>query len=345
MHNNNEQPRDKNLPLVITAHIVCWICFLSIPAFFNPRLFGKGPLSLIQDIFEPPRLINAAYLVILFYANTYFTIPHLYFRHKYVPWLLTIMASILVFALINNSMAPPPQRSFGGPGGPPHFPSMVSSFHLFMLIIVYAFSFITCLYRQYHKIKEDGLNTRISFLTAQVNPHFLFNTLNSIHSLALQKSDKTSDAIVMLSGIMRYSFNEGSWEKAELSKELNYITGYLALQQLRITDEVTVKITINNQQTGQTIVPFLLIPFVENAFKYGTNGEDPSEIEIVISADNNKLHLLVVNDIVPTRDRGHSTGIGIKTTRQRLHMLYPDHHKLEITTSDNKFTVQLHLDL
>lgn len=315
--------------------------FLSIPAFFNPRRMGEGPTKFLWDLLEPARFSNSIFQVVLFYTNIYLIIPLLYFRHKYIAFIASILASLCVFAIINYP-APPPLHGNGGP-----MPSMPlgNSFNIFMLIIVYVCSFLICLYQQYHTIKEDRLNTRLSFLTAQVNPHFLFNTLNSIHSLSLVKSDKTSDAIVKLSGIMRYAFNEGSQVTVELSKEIGYITSYVELQKLRLTDEVTVSMRISNNSPGLWIVPFLLIPFVENAFKHGVNGEDDAEIDIRIDVYDKSIELYVANDIVHTRNRENSTGVGISTTRQRLQLLYPNRHSLAISTNQNKFVVQLHLDL
>lgn len=337
--NFQELTQRKKRLWIFSSHLILWAVFLSIPTFFNSLRFGQGPSKYLWDLLEPPRFFNALYLVVLFYLNTRIIIPQLYFRHKYLLLAAYVLLTCVAFYIINYLVAPPEVVIL------PTFTPLGNSFNLFMFIIVYSFSFIYCLYRQYLKVNEDRLNTRISFLTAQVNPHFLFNTLNSIHSLSLIKSDKTSDAIVRLSGIMRYAFNEGSQITVELGKEIAYITSYVTLQKLRLTEETTVNLKVSNLDSNLWIVPFLLIPFVENAFKYGTNGEDESQIDIDIDINGRAIDMQVVNDIVPTRDREHSTGIGINTTRQRLQLLYPDRHMLTIKSEQNKFIVQLHLDL
>ncbi len=323
----------------VLIHIIFWCIFLSIPTVFNPRRFGQGAHKYIYDILELPRMANAILLIALFYFNTSVAIPRFYFKHRHIYLGTSIVLSVGIFYFVNYFTAPPEVRHL------PTYTPIGNSFNLFMFLIVYAVSFTQCLYQQYHRIKEDRLNTRISFLTAQINPHFLFNTLNSIHSLSLVKSELVSDSIIRLSGIMRYSIGEGGRSKVEVGKEIGYIKDYMELQKLRLTEEVAVSLIVEDQFPHLEIAPFLLIPFVENAFKHGVNGEDDSEILIYIQTNQQSVDLLVQNTIVPTRSRPHGMGLGIETTKQRLMLLYPQRHKLTVGQSDNKFTVKLLLDL
>lgn len=329
----------KRNALTISVHAIFWLVFLSIPTFFNSRRFGTGLSKFVLDLLEPPRFANGLFFISVFYINTQFIIPRFYFKHKYIQLVLCLIATFCSFYLLNDLLTPAEVRVL------PSFTPLGNSFNLFMFIITYAFSFIICLYQQYLRVKEDRLNTKISFLTAQINPHFLFNSLNSIHALSLVKSDKVSDAIVKLSGIMRYSISEGNQTKVELSKETNYISNYIELQKLRLTDEVIVLVKLNIERPGLWIAPFLLIPFIENAFKHGVCSDVESEIEIKIDVHEYSMDLFVCNDIVPTRNREQGTGLGIKTTEQRLKLLYANRHLLNIENNGKKFIVKLHLEL
>lgn len=330
--------KKRNAVLLYIAHIMFWAIFLSIPAIFNPRLSGLGISRFVVDMAAPPRYINALLLIIVFYFNSYVAIPRFYFTHRYLVLTSIVLASFVLFFLINYMMVPPEFLHS------PNFPVLGNSFNLFMFIMTYAFSFIICLYQQYHKIKEEELITKISFLTAQINPHFLFNTLNSIYSLSLAKSDKTPDAIVKLSGMMRYSVSEGSRAHVALTKEIEYIKSYVALQQLRLTEEVTVDFTVSGDPDNIYIPPFLLISFIENAFKHGVNGEEPSTIAISIQVGADSLRMDVRNPKVYIRpDREAGMGLGIATTRQRLELLYPGKHLLAIKNEERAFDVSLQI--
>jgi hypothetical protein len=345
VHSSNDHQRisgtageKKNTIKLVLIHLVCWAVFLSIPTIFNPRPLGTGVSKFVLDLLIPFRLANAIFLIAVFYFNTAVGIPCLYFRQKYLGLGASILVFFSCFYLINDTLQLPEFRTRPG------FHSLGPSFNLFMLLMVYAMSFIICLYKQYQKVKEERLNARIAFLTAQINPHFLFNTLNSIYSLSLTKSDIAPDAIVKLSGIMRYSVTEGSQNNVALSQEVNYINNYIELQKLRLTDEAAVNLEITGEPGDIKVAPFLLIPFVENAFKHAVNGEDNTEIKIAIEIKDS-LHMTVSNSKVTTRDRETGTGLGINTTRQRLELLYPGRHSLAINDETNTFTVSLRVDL
>jgi len=190
------------------------------------------------------------------------------------------------------------------------------------------------------------LQTEISFLKAQINPHFLFNTLNSIYSLSISKSDAAPDAVVKLSNMMRYSVSEANQNFVSLSKEIEYISNYIELQRLRVTDKIKINYEISGDVEGKQIAPFLLIPFVENAFKHGVNSEEDSDIGIKIDIGSDGLLLKVANKKV-TVHIGKDTGIGlgIETTRKRLRLLYPGRHKLDITDNNDSFRILLQIDL
>jgi Histidine kinase len=336
-----DTPFDRKMKVAM-LHIACWFIFLMLPAIFKPHMYGEGySLSFfINDILIPPRWTNALLLIIVFYFNYRYTIPKLYFRKRYWLFLVSFVVAFSCFTLLNASMMPPDVRSHPTGG----FEALGNSFNFFMFLIVYAASFALCIYEQWQRTKEEMYSARLSFLKAQINPHFLFNTLNSIYSLALTKSDKTPGAIIRLSGMMRYSVTEAIYDHVDLTKEVEYIRNYVELQQLRLPENAQLDLTVDGIAEGKKIVPLLLIPIIENAFKYGVNPEEDTKIRITIQIEDDMLKLHVVNrKVFVKKENVEQTGIGLSTTRQRLKMLYPGKHTLTITDNMDDFSISLHI--
>lgn len=219
-------------------------------------------------------------------------------------------------------------------------------YNLFMLIIVLVLSFSLRIYGQMRKLNDEKLSTEIAFLKAQINPHFLFNTLNSIYSLTLSNSEAAPEAVVKLSGIMRYAISDTAKELVALEREITYISNYVDLQRLRTGGKVKIDCEIKGNAAGKQIAPFILIPFVENAFKYGVNPEEESDIQVNIWMDKKKVMMGVHNKKVFIRkDKESGTGLGINTTIQRLGLVYPGKHSLTIDDNEKNFNVSLEITL
>jgi sensor histidine kinase YesM len=197
---------------------------------------------------------------------------------------------------------------------------------------------------QWKRTRKEKLQAELSYLKAQINPHFLFNTLNSIYALAIDKSDHTATAVVKLSGMMRYVLSEAHRDLVSLQKELEYISGYIELQRLRLDDSVQLHFAITGEVRDLRIAPLILIPFVENAFKYGVNPEEDSNISIGIDITGDELHLSVLNHKV-TVQPAEESGLGISNTRHRLSLLYPGQHDLHISDTPESFFVSLNMKL
>lgn len=227
-------------------HVVIWLLFLSLPALFKPHGEHLALTDFIDDLFQLPRLINSIYLVLVFYINYKLLIPRLFFRKRIGYFISTIVIALGLLMVINAYLIPHSiveganssavlydRYEHGIP-----FLILGPDFNLFMFICVYFFAFALSSYDQWKRTVEGKLHTEIAFLKAQINPHFLFNTLNSIYSLALVKSDDTADAVVKLSAIMRYSLKESQKQYVNLAEEISYISNYTELQKLRLTDSV-----------------------------------------------------------------------------------------------------------
>ena len=192
------------------------------------------------------------------------------------------------------------------------------------------------------EIENEKLATELSFLKSQINPHFLFNTLNNIYSLALVKSEATADAVLKLSSIMRYVLSETKHDTVPLDKEIQFIRHYIELQKVRLTDKVTIEFNVEGETEGKQIAPLILIPFVENAFKYGVSTKETSKLLFEVKAKADSISFTAQNDMI-SHDSGNenNTGIGLKNTKRRLELLYPDAHKLTVTEENKQFIVNL----
>jgi len=187
----------------------------------------------------------------------------------------------------------------------------------------------------------------LALLRSQVNPHFLFNTLNNIYSLVYKKSEDAPEAVMKMSSIMRYMLYDATTDHVLLEKEIDYLKSFIDLEKLRIRHQNFVEMTIEGNVEGHTIAPMLLIPFVENAFKHGSRTMPNPGITINLEATSDKIIFRVVNYI---RKNGHSTtdqtgGIGLNNIRRRLNLLYPGKHILNITTDHDQYSVHLTLSI
>lgn len=209
-------------------------------------------------------------------------------------------------------------------------------------LLVGSLSFLLRVNQRLGSMESEKLKTEVSYLKAQINPHFLFNTLNSLYALTLEKSDAAPNAILKLSGMMRYVVTESSRERVALQNELDYIRNYISLQELRMDEATDFRLEITGDTAGKIISPLILIPFIENAFKYGLNPEKKSVIYIGITTSANELTLIVKNNKVNTSlPPEEVSGRGLENTQMRLDYLYPDKHSLTITEDKDTFEVKL----
>ncbi len=193
-------------------------------------------------------------------------------------------------------------------------------------------------------LESEKKEMELQFLKSQLNPHFLFNSLNNIYSLAYQKSDKTADAILKLSEIMRYMIYESNDSWVSLSKEIEYVQSFIELQKLRFKDGAAVEFTMNGEIDNQQIVPLILISFVENAFKHGVANDPKNPIKINIIANQKILHFSITNK-KNKYNKDEMGGVGLNNVERRLQLLYPDRYKLNIVNSATHYTSELMLDI
>lgn len=326
----------------VVVHILIWLSFLTLVLLqsyqLNTEISERILLGTVLNIF-------------IFYINYSFLVPKfllkkrapLYFAFVVILMLITVLIIKTVLPIENFQI---PTRE-GGTFGP------LKS--LFPIIFSSAFIITGTALRMYEEwilnvqnkkeIEAKQNVTKLESLKNQLNPHFLFNSLNSIYSLANKKSNEAPEAIITLSELMRYMLYRTNEKLVPLQQELNYIENYIKLQRLRIANDANVKINIRGNVNTQQISPLLFISFIENAFKYGTDFKGNMEVKIVISVNENELHFECSNIIGSKNSSQEDSGIGLSNTKKRLNLLYPQRHTLIIKEENNRFIVDLKLKL
>ncbi|MDQ2863052.1 MAG: histidine kinase, partial [Bacteroidota bacterium] len=189
--------------------------------------------------------------------------------------------------------------------------------------------------------------TELALLRSQVSPHFMFNVLNNMVSLARKHSDQLEPSLIKLSSLMRYMLYETGEEKVSLENETEYLNSYIDLQKQRFGKKVALNVNMLSADRPYEIEPMLLIPFVENAFKHGTGLIEDAQINITLKAEKNSLCFSVANkfDEKSEEIKDKASGIGLANVRRRLQLLYPSKHKLDITKDNHYFSTRLTINL
>ncbi|RQO30200.1 hypothetical protein DBR32_11505 [Taibaiella sp. KBW10] len=333
----------------ILFHILGCAGFLLMPVLSSPD-FNTG-----QNLFTIKPFLNIfsrqLLLLLFFYVNYYWFLPKLFFNEKKALYfLISALCFIVIFKAPDLFFSNGRSGRFGGmppPNNPmrqsrrlPRMMILLFEGGIVQFLLLYFSSFLLKINNRLDIIRHEKVTAELSYLKAQINPHFLFNTLNSLYALTLEKSNEAPEAVLKLSGIMRYVVSESMNDYVSLKKEVDYIKDYIALQQLRLSDNVRLHFDIKGSLEDKRISPMVLIPFIENAFKYGVNPDVDSIISIQLQCGVQELQLRVENKIVNTNIKeSDKTETGIENARKRLAFLYPNKHKLHIAMTDNELYI------
>lgn len=337
----------------ISIHLLGCILFLSIPVIFSP---DNNDLVTIFSVTPFQReFLSSVLLLLFFYINYYVLMPQFYVTKQFFYFSIWVIVGFLVITFLPSLLIvghqPPPNAPTFDHNPPPRPPRGMSvlfflQHHVLEFLIVFIFSMLLHIRERLKKTETEKANAELQYLKAQINPHFLFNTLNSIYSLAIIKSDKTANAIIKLSDMMRYVLNDSQHNFVLLEKEIKYISSYIELQRMRLTSNVQLNYTCEGNIHQQKIAPLVLIPFIENAFKHGVNSEENSNIDIQITITDTTVNLQVKNNCVTTNNNTlNKSGFGIQNTKERLSFLYPQQHTLNISHTGTVFIVNLTLNI
>jgi sensor histidine kinase YesM len=196
------------------------------------------------------------------------------------------------------------------------------------------------------EIENEKLTAELNFLKAQINPHFLFNTLNNLYYLAYTKSENTTEVIAKLSQMMRYMIYDSNHTKVLLTKEIEYIESYISLERLRLNNQIPIDFTIEGNIDTVLITPLILITFLENAFKHGVTNNNPNAwVRISLQIKGNECTYTVSNSKIPSAqaDNGGKSGIGLQNVHRRLALSYPNQYELNVDEQSDTYSVKLKL--
>lgn len=322
-----------------------------LPLAFYPRPLGDSFFELKS--MTPFFVVNNLFIIAFYYLNTYLIVPKLLGQKKFLGYSLLILALLIFYgclpriyhALFGSLVPSPPQRQ-----GPPRVRPLVNSGNIAIFLLVFVFSTGLKVINQWlqseqknKEIANEKLKAELSFLKAQINPHFLFNTLNNIYALATAQSEHTATAVMKLSSIMRYVLSEARNDLVPLEKEIQFTSHYIELQKIRLTDKTIIDFEIQGDPAGRQIAPLLLLPFVENAFKYGVSTRERSPIRIELEIQKEWLYFRISNQkhINTSLRVTDNTGIGISNTQRRLDLYYGSHYQLDIDDKAGEFSVHL----
>lgn len=317
-------------------------------------------LILVSQHIELPyaiiRVMNIILLqVLIFYLNLFYFIPKFLDNNKKQKFIVIILVVLFLATIIGGSIDMYFDHAHPLKFNQLHHPDyMFFVGRFFMAVMPIVISSLISRAITVRKQKEASLElenrmleAETKALKAQINPHFLFNSLNNIYALSQIKSDKTPDAILQLSDILRYVTYDSNQDFVNLKDEIKTIESLILLQALKDEDQSNIHIDINSDSSEYKIAPLLLIPFVENCFKHANHHDkENGSVSINLKAENKKLHLTCKNTYLDADCIKDKTGgVGMENVKKRLSLLYPNKHKLTLKQDQKEYHVKLELDL
>ena len=335
----------------ILMHLIFWLLslVLFVVLIFLTRHFRLQAMDFQTAI---NIIVTLVLLAVSVYINLLILLPLFFEKRRYIFFTALELMNILLFICLNYLV------SMAFEGKHPNFLNeMVAEF-----ILVLVFLVITTLIKftrdsialqvanlRIKEIERGKVVSELQALKAQINPHFFFNTLNSIYSLSLDRSEKTPELILKLSELMRYILYETRDELVSMHRQLEFLQSYIYLEKLRTDEKIKIEMKITGEHTEMMVAPLLFVPFIENAFKYVVKENDTlsfirisfdltSPERVIFNVTNKKYNL-------PGKANVNKDGIGLANVRKRLNLLYPSKHELKLSDAGDVFDVSLTLEL
>lgn len=345
-------------------HICFWFAYHTLWWIVTVGSISAVANNIFYSAYSIKFLFYVVFQALAVYFNLYYLMPRFLEKGKYVQYVFGVLATIVLTAVFITSgyyvSAGLSEKSFQELYGrdPRNYlyffqintlPSSVASMTLGMSVKL-AKNWIQTKKRE-QTLEKEKLETELKFLKSQFNPHFLFNTINSIFVLIHKNPMMASDSLAKFSDLLRYQLYECNEQQIPLFQELNYLENFIELGKLRQEHNTQLTMQIDQHHTGNlTIAPFILMPFIENAFKHVSQGSDrPNWIKMDLRFNKQLLHFEIANSISPGRISSVEfipySGIGLKNVKRRLDLLYPGKHELIIERKDDQFGVLLQLNL
>lgn len=327
-------------------HLLCWL--LVFGTWFFLRL---GDYSSWQKTAEVTAL-KVADLALLVYVTNYILLPRLFYRKKYVLFavvlvLMIAVSSIIKMKLLGQILHDPQLFSLQGNLKRRIYDNMIP--HFFLVIAGAAIKLMfdyTRLQQRLAETAREKAEAELNFLKSQINPHFLFNSLNSVYFLIDKSNTEARQALHQFSDMLRFQLYEANGARIPIEKELHYLKDYMGLQRLRKETHYEVVLHCEPAVKGFAIEPLLLIPFVENAFKHISHFEQrPNYVRVALTKNDGWLHFNVQNSTEKSIPGGEPGGIGLVNVKRRLELLYPGRHRLQLSPDTDQYQVDLYLQV
>ena len=335
--NNNHRP--------LLFNSVLWSLIYIILLF----VFTKGTVPIKVDFAYTGLFLLFLTLPVL--VNFYLLIPKFLKTERFLVFIPVFLANWIFFSFVISIGLNPVLDSFFSNL---FFISYPTGINIFIITIVVLLAttliklaedwfYFNTNENQFLKLKNTQVETQLSTLKAQINPHFLFNSLNVIYALALEKNEKITKSILQLSDILRYVLYDTNVERVSISKEIELLKNYIEFQKVRQRDRHKVDLSIDLKNLEYQVYPMLLLPLVENAYKHGNldDPENPGFIDISIQQKEKQFKFEITNSFTESRDHSmsESSGIGLENIKSNLQLIYPGSHKFHTQETKDRFTV------
>jgi sensor histidine kinase YesM len=344
-HQVRYQPLIRLFNSRITKHVFVWMLLAVILIMFEQS--GSSFWFSISNT-----LILLAFFMAIVYFNIYYLIPSFLSRKSLAIYLILFTISCLILTPFRTLIF---YLKFSGR---PAMQEEVLNDQVSTFLSIFIIGAISTLakilsdwlrsQRKMRELQTETMQSELKFLRSQVNPHFLFNTLNSLYALTLKKSDKAPEIVIKLSEIMRYMLYECNERTVPLEKEIKYMGNYIELEKLRHGKDADISFKCEGEVKNQKIAPLIFIPFFENSFKHGISNQlKKGYVHINLQVRDNETELDISNSKAPKAEENddHSGGIGLENVKRRLHLLYPGKHQLKITEDEQQYNVHLEIKL
>ncbi len=332
----------------VLLHLVFWGLYV-VANYMNVGVLGGRPHVMETILYTLPVDMAATYF------TAYILLPRFLLKKNYLTFILLLLLSAIVFTLLERMIYYYIIYPTFWPNEV-HYKAFFDFGFLFLLgLSIYTVVFLVCgvrLFKYYSEnqqakkeLDKQRIQSELAMLRSQINPHFLFNTLNNIDMLVYKDQEKASSALVKLSGIMRYMLYESDTDRVPIQKEIDYLNNYIELLRLRFPSPDAIRFSIEGRPNSYRIPPMLLIPFLENAYKHGRKSGDWPVIDLKLKITEQEYRFFVTNPALTDAgaSKDQSGGIGLQNVRRRLELMYKDNFTFEISRENGFFHTKLRI--
>ncbi len=335
----------------IILHIIFWICVFAFYTFFYSRIGENVNDTFVHLVYTFPLYIGATYFTI------YVIIPRYLLKKRYYDFVIASVYVVLGVAyleiMITIALIVLPINFITSQFSTKIQPASLDIY--LRLVGIYAVVFLAAsikllkhwytMQKKNQQLTKEKLEAELNMLKAQVQPHFLFNTLNNLYALTLKKSEKSPEVVLKLSEILDFMLYHSNKDFVELEREIKLVNNYIDLEKLRYGERLEIDFNIEGNSLNKYTAPLVIFPLVENCFKHGVSTTNrKSWIKLLLKVSAYNLKFIAENSIV-TGTKEQKGGLGLNNLRKRLDLLYPGNYKLDIAETNDKFSVKLDLSL